>query len=367
MAFTPRRILYVITDLEVGGVPLHLCRLATSMHDLGHVVRVVSLSPPGPVSEMMAQAGVEVGACDARSSAGIGALLRLRREIVRFQPEIIHSFLFHANIACRLIAPLAGVSRNKLICEIQTVEIERRWHLTVDRWTHRLCRMEIGNSQSVVDHLHHEAGLPESRLTLVRGGVDLERFDQARPIRKSELGVEGSDSLLAWVGRLDPVKGLEELLRALVIIRQRFASHLVLVGDGPERSRLEQLIAELDLADRVSLVGVREDVPEILKACDVFVFPSHTEGMPNALLEAMAAGCAIVCTDVPGNRDLITDGRTGLTVPARDPEALANAVVRLLDSRDLSDRLAAAASAVARESYDNRSVTARYLKIYATI
>ena len=167
------RILYVITDLEVGGVPLHLCRLATSMHELGHVVRVVSLSPPGPVSEMMAQPGVEVGSCDARTVGGIGALLRLRREFVQFKPEIIHSFLFHANIACRLMAPLAGVSRDKLICEIQTVEIERRWHLTVDRWTHRLCRMEIGNSHSVIDHLHHEAGLPESSLLLVRGGVDL--------------------------------------------------------------------------------------------------------------------------------------------------------------------------------------------------
>ncbi len=367
MVFTLRRILYVITDLEVGGVPLHLCRLATSMHELGHVVRVVSLSPPGPVSEMIAQAGVEVGSCDARSVAGIGALLRLRREIAQFQPDIIHSFLFHANIACRLTAPLAGVSRNKLICEIQTVETERRWHLTVDRWTRRLCRMEIGNSQSVNDHLHHEAGLPESWLVLVRGGVDLERFDRAKPIGKSELRVEGSDSLLAWVGRLDPVKGLDDLLQALAIVQQRFSAHLVLVGDGPECSRLERLIAELDLADRVSLVGVRDDVPEILKSCDVFVFPSHTEGMPNALLEAMAAGCAIVCTDVPGNRDLITDGRTGLTVPARDPNALADAVVKLLAGRDLSGHLGAAASAVARESFDNRLVTARYLEIYDTI
>ncbi|MCZ6651538.1 MAG: glycosyltransferase [Planctomycetota bacterium] len=367
MVFTPRRILYVITDLEIGGVPLHLCRLATSMHELGHVVRVVSLSPPGPVSKMIAQAGVEVGSCDARSAAGIGALLRLRREIVQFQPEIIHSFLFHANIACRLTAPLAGVTRNRLICEIQTVEIERRWHLTVDRWTHRLCWMEIGNSQSVIDHLHHEAGLPESRLMLVRGGVDLERFDQAKPIRKSELGAKDRDSLLAWVGRLDSIKGLDDLLRALAIIRQRFASHLVLVGDGPERSRLEQLITELDLADRVSLVGVRDDVPEILKACDVFVFPSHAEGMPNALLEAMAAGCAIVCTDVPGNRDLITDGRTGLTVPVMAPDALAEAVMKLLASRDLTNRLGAAASTLAKESFDSKLVTARYLKIYDTI
>ena len=89
--------------------------------------------------------------------------------------------------------------------------------------------------------------------------------------------------------------------------------------------------------------------------------------MPNALLEAMASGCAIVCTDVPGNRDLITDDRTGLTVPARDPDALADAVMKLLGSRDLSDRLGAAASSVAKESYDNRLVAARYMEIYDTI
>ena len=179
--------------------------------------------------------------------------------------------------------------------------------------------------------------------------------------------MEAGDQLLAWVGRLDPIKGLDDLLQALVIIRQRFPAHLVLVGDGPERLRLEQLITELDLADCVSLVGVRDDVPEILKACDVFVFPSHTEGMPNALLEAMAASCAIVCTNVPGNRDLITDGRTSLTVAARDPDALADAVVKLLGSRELRDRLGATASVVARESFDNRLATARYLEIYATI
>jgi len=115
------------------------------------------------------------------------------------------------------------------------------------------------------------------------------------------------------------------------------------------------------------LMGVRDDVPEILKACDLFVFPSHTEGMPNALLEAMAAGCAIVCTDVPGNRDLITDGETGLTVPARDSNALADAVVKLLGSRDLSDRLGAAASTLAKASFDSKLVMVRYLKIYDTI
>ncbi len=367
MASSRKRILYVITDLQVGGVPLHVQRLATAMHELGHAVRVVSLARPGPVSDMIQQAGLEVASCHAKSTLSMGALWRLRREIAAFKPDIIHSFLFHANIACRFMAPLAFASPRKLICEIQTVEIERRRHLSVDRWTHRLCRMEIGNSPSVMEHLTRAAGLPRSKLLCVPGGIDVDRIAGAQAVGKTELGVAMDHRLLLWIGRLDPVKGLDDLLAALTIINEEIPAHLVIVGEGPDRGRVVKQIRHLGLEDTASLLGVRRDVPHILKACDVFVFPSLTEGMPNALLEAMAAGCPIVCTDVPGNRDLIVNGETGVCVPPGNPEALAAGVLKLLKNNELAGKMGARACEVARTSYNHDLMVDRYLEVYSRV
>lgn len=362
-----RRILYVITDLEVGGVPLHVQRLATAMRARGHVVRVVSLAAEGPVSHMLRQAGIEVAACGARSTLSIPALLRLRRHIAAFKPDVVHALLFHANLACRLVCPLAGVPPRKLICEIQTVEIERLWHLALDRWTHALCRLEIGNSPSVVEHLHRAAGLPPAKLRVVAGGVDVEHMERCDAVSKAELGIAEHEHLLLWVGRLDPVKGLDDLLDALAAVNREEPVQLILLGDGSHRAHLEARIRSLGLRDRARLLGVRHDVPRFLKACDVFVFPSHTEGLPNALLEAMAAACPIVCTDVPGNRDLIRDGHNGLCVPPRNARALADGIVRLLRDREWAARLGAQAQDDAKRQHNAGDMILRYQNLYQEI
>lgn len=358
------RILYVITDLEVGGVPLHVLRLARAMQTRGHAVRVVSLAPDGPVSDKLREANIEVASCGARTALSLPALVRLRRHILQFEPRIVHALLFHANLACRLICPLAGVPGERLICEIQTVEIERRWHLTLDRWTHGLCRVEIGNSISVMDHLHRVGGLPREKLRVIPGGIDQRLIDPYPAHRKADLGLNEGEPLLLWVGRLDPVKGLEDLLEAVAVVNRASPVQLLLLGSGSQRSLLEQRIVSLGLTGRVRLLGVRDDVPSFLKACDVFVFPSHTEGLPNALLEAMAAGCPIVCTDIPANRELIRDGENGLCVPVRDPTALADAIRRLLGDRSLAGRLASGARHDAHTARSLDQMLRRYGELY---
>ena len=136
-------------------------------------------------------------------------------------------------------------------------------------------------------------------------------------------------------------------------------AHRLLAGDGPLRDALRGRIDRADLASRVHLLGARRDVPSLLRAADVFVFPSLTEGLPNALLEAMACGCPIVTTDVPGCRDLITAGETGLIVPFGDVAALSSAIVRLLDDRGLARQLGAhAAATVERDGHIDRTFAA---------
>ncbi len=251
-------ILYVITDLKLGGVPLHLHRLVGAVRERGFSPAVVCLTDPGPVAQMLRDAGVEVVDCGGRGGLDFRVIGRLARVIRERRPDLIHAMLFHANLAARWAARRAGFAPERLLCEIQTVEVERRWHLWVDRWTHEGCRLTIGNSPSVVEHLATAARIPRERLRLIRGGIDSARVASAPAIDPASLGVPTDAPIVVWTGRLDPVKGLEVLIRAFKPIAGRRGAHLLLAGDGALRDSLRRWIEEASLAQHVHLL-VPED------------------------------------------------------------------------------------------------------------
>lgn len=361
------KLTYVITDLEVGGVPLHLYRLATRLPRDRFDIRVISLADEGPVGRQLVAAGIGVQACGARSAADLRALWRLRRLLRAWRPDVLHAMLFHANIACRIIGPVCGVPPRRIICEIQTVEVERKWHLWVDGMTHRLCRFEVGNSPSVIEHLHRRAWIPRHRLRCEWGAIDVAAIASATPADRSALGVADDEKLLLWTGRLDPIKGFEEMLAACVELKASANFKLLLAGQGDYRQTVEELIDKLDLGDRVRLLGRRNDVPNLLKAADIFVFCSRTEGLPNALLEAMAAGLPIVATDVPGCRDLIEHMKTGVLVPARSSAEIARAVRLLLTHKKLSESLGQAASRWVGQHAELVAQVSRWIGVYRAV
>ncbi|MCP4591007.1 MAG: glycosyltransferase [bacterium] len=364
---SPSRILYVITDLETGGVPLFLHRLATHAQRSGLNVSVCSLAPPGPVSGMLTEAAVPNIGLDATGPWDWRVLERLAGHIGEVRPDLVHALLFHANVSARAACLLNGFPTNRLVCEIQTVEIERPWHLVVEKHTQRWCRTIVGNSPSVIEHLRSAARVDPSRLQLIFGGVDAGPIEAARAVGRTALGIHNDDPTLLWVGRLDPVKGLDELLGAFARVAETCPCNLLLAGDGAYRPRVEQLIDDSPVRRRIFLLGSRSDVPVLLKTADVFVFPSRTEGMPNALLEAMAAGLPCVATDVPGCRDVVTHQVDGLLTQPSDPGDLAASILRLLSDSTLAQRLAAAARAKVRREFSLDRCLSAYLELYDRI
>ena len=193
--------------------------------------------------------------------------------------------------------------------------------------------------------------------------------DEEVALLRRQLSIPDDVRVVLAVGRLSSEKGHIDLIEGTALLRTADAAaqfRVVIVGDGPERKMLESRLQELGLGDHVLLVGQQHNVRPYYAIADILVLPSHSEGSPNVLLEAMAAGVPIVATAVGGTVELVCDEKTALLVPSRDPKALSQAMGRLLQDRALADRLAAAAQAAARLS-SPEAYTRSLLEIYAYV
>lgn len=221
----------------------------------------------------------------------------------------------------------------------------------------------IANSTELREELIR-AGFPAERIVRVPNGVDLNHF-RPDPVGRSpegrrRLGLPAGP-LLAFAGRLDPQKGLHTLLAAVQpLLAGDGETRLLVMGDGPQRPELEQAVRRASLSARILFRGLVRDVAPYLRACDIFVFPSVGEGMPNALLEALASGLPCVASAIGGCTDIVTDGETGLLVPPGDAAAFRGALERLLQSPELRERLGAAARASVVSRFGLERMAERY-------
>ena len=328
------RIALLITDLDTGGAERNLATLAAGLDRERFEVAVASIMPPGRIGEELAAKGIPVTDLGMTHRANLFAFIRLVRWLKETRPEILHTWLFHANVLGRLAAKFAKVPR--IVSSIRVAE-PRRWHLWLDRRTSSRADVILANSPSLRDYAAAH-GIPDAKLRVIPNAVDLPQF-ASTPRKTREVPVA------LFVGRLAEQKGVDLLLRAAARtpgVRFRIA------GDGPDRDSLAKLARELGLSN-VEFLGQSERVAELLADADVLVAPSRWEGMPNVVLEAMAARVPVVATDVVGTRDLIRNDENGLLVPVDDAPALASAIARMLSEPGVADRLAEAGRETAQK------------------
>jgi starch synthase (maltosyl-transferring) len=332
VATSPRRpwpdrpvpIALTITDLDVGGAERALVALARGIDRRKWAPTVIGLEPEGALASVLRDAGVAATCLGCSSRRPWQVVARLASALRQTGAELAQSFMFHANLATRLAAPLAGVPW--VVGGLRVAERQKRWHLLLDRGTIGLSTGSVCVSRGVFEFSRAVGALPAERLTFIPNGVDVDLYDGVRPF---PLGLPEGSQVALFVGRLHVQKGVADLLEAAVIVTStRPDWHLVIVGRGPlEQALRVRADAIPELAGRVHWLGHREDVPSLMKAADVLVLPSHWEGMPNVVLEAMAAGLAVVATDVEGTVDLVTPSETGWLVPAGSPRRLAEALL----------------------------------------
>ena len=364
------RVLFLANALGIGGAERQLVELARGLDRRRFEPVVTVLYPGGPLERELAEAGVRLVSLDRRGRFDFTTVASLARLLRREGVHVIQPYLTPATFF-GLSAALAARTPVR-------VATERSGGVRLDRggpgawlyeWSqYRLMRaaadVVVANSEAgredVVAH-----GVPRGKTMVIYNGVNPERVSATEAetaAARRELGLPPEARVAGIVARLAPEKDHETFLRAAALVRRACPeAHFLVVGEGPERERLERLAAELGVAPFVRFTGSLVRVAPVIANLDVAVLCSvDVEGCSNFLLEAMGLGKPAVCTDVGGNREVVRDGRTGFLVPCRDPEALAGRMLTLL--RDPAR--ARALGEAGREEFHARFSLARMVEAY---
>ncbi|MCA1849464.1 MAG: glycosyltransferase family 4 protein [Acidobacteria bacterium] len=350
------RILQISSARALGGGERHLVDLASALAARGHQV-YVALAPASPLREALAALPAEnVFTVPLRNALDLASALKLAHFVRERRIEIVHAHLAR-DYPLAAFAAWRSFSTKLIITRHVLFPLGRVHSLTLSH----VARV-IAVSEPVRRALLERGLFPARKIRVVPNGIDVARFDlPARGFDREEYRrvlQTRAPFLVGTVGELSHVKGQEDFVRAAAIIARRQADgvEFIIAGEdasraGHTRARIESLVAELNLRDRVHLLGRREDVAPLLSSLDVFVSPSRSEAFGLAIAEALACGTPAVATATDGAREIIDEGVTGRLVPVGDVEALAAAVLNLLKDPQGRRRMGAKAREAARSHF----------------
>ncbi len=367
---TSLRVLHLISSGGFYGAENVVIQLALALKRLNCEVIIGVFQnrhrPNTEIAETARLHGLEVQVFECRGKLDFGTVKAIRNFICEREVGILHTHGYKADIygyraAKSTRAGLVATTHSwpGKSCILRQYALLDR---VILRWFDHVCAV----SNKVADVLRR-FHVPNEIITVVENGIDIGQFSGGRPVLREELGLR-ENPLVGFVGRLAPEKGLEYLLRAAAgVLNTLPAAKVILAGDGPKRSALEKLARQLGIEKSVIFLGRRSDLASIYASFDVFVLPSLSEGMPLAVLEAMAAKKPVVATRVGAIPKMVKDQQTGLLVDAGDITGLQSAISLLLDRRDLRRTLGQSGHEVAKALFSSDSMAKNYLGIYRRV
>jgi glycosyltransferase involved in cell wall biosynthesis len=372
------RVVHVIVDLDVGGAEITLERLLAGIDRARFDCEVISMTPGGAMRARMSRMGVEVDDLGMRHGVPDPlSVVRLTTRLRRRRPDVVHTWMYHANLLGSIAA--RGAGSPPVIWGIRNTVPEASRSKPLSRWSVRVgARLSRWGARRIVcpstaaAAAHVAIGYEDKSMVVIPNGFDTRVLRPDRTARarvRGDLGIPPSAPVVGLVARFDPEKDHENFAAAAGLVLQRHPDvHFVLCGTGVTSDN-HQLVSWLraEGAERAAhLLGPREDVAQLFGACDVVTLASVSEAFPNVLGEAMACAVPCVTTDVGDAAEIVGD--TGCVVPARDPKALADALSFVLDLPAL-DRTALGAAARSRivHRFELASVVSRYESLYEEV
>jgi len=357
-------VVHVVLTLDVGGLERNVINQVREGRKLGQRVSILCLDKPGELAPRAEALGATVVALNRRGGLRPGMILRVKRILAQWRPDVVHTHqlvtLLYAGLAARwLRLPVVlhtEHGREKYETRLRTRLLGRVAGLTCDRF---FCL-----TAEMAGRVRSARVVPEKKLAVIENGIDLDAFaeelhDGGRT--REAFGIPPQVPVIGTVGRLSEVKRQDVLLRAFAQVRKRFESaRLLIVGDGPLRKNLEELAAELGISDAVHFAGYQPHSGPFLKAMNVFALTSRSEGMPQAILEASVMGLPVVGSRIGGIPEVVEEGKTGLLFEVGNHEELAEFLCDLVGDR----KKAAAYGAAGKKNVSARFSVARMAADY---
>ncbi len=361
------KIILMTSVLDKRGAEKIVLKLARGLDPERYRVGVVCLRSRTPFIDEFRARGIEVTVLGMERYFQLRPLWRLYRLFRREKPDLVHTHLYRDAVYGRPLARLAGV--RAVVSTLHNSYVWRsRSQLFLDRLTSIFADRIAAVSEAVKNFAIEREHIPAGKLITLHNGIETERFllppEERRAVRE-ELGLKPEELAVGTMGELTEQKNHFCLLEAVpAVLERRPEARFFIAGGGELEGALRARRDEMGLADRVRFLGYREDIPRLLAALDIFVLPSLWEGLPVALIEAMAAGVPIVATDVDGNVEVFGRGEAGLAVPPGDPEKLAGGILALADDPGRRRQLGEAGRRRARELFDVRVMIRRHQELY---
>ncbi len=352
----PVNVLYIIWSLALGGAERVVINLAKGLDRVRFNPVVCCLNDEGQFAGELKSEGIKVIALNKQGKFDVSIINKLVKVIKENNISIVNTHLWGANFWGRIAARKAGVP--VIIATEHNSDTWKTWlHFILDRWISGFTDKIIAVSASVRD-FYVSSGITAEKIEVIYNGIDAADF---KPKNSKE------ETVLAIIGRLVEQKGHRYLFEALNALNGQHKIKLLVVGDGPLKDSLHDIVSNLRLEDRIVFTGFRKDVPELLKKIDVLVMPSLREGLPIIALEAMAAGVPVVATKVGGIPELITDGKTGVLVEPRNPKALEDGIIRIIDDANLMNEIIHNARKRVEEEFNVNTMAGKTQLLYENI
>ncbi len=326
-------VVILSTSMGLGGADKQVANLARELVARGFDVEVIALVPLGEIGKRLGEGGVKVSSLDlTKRRLGLRTVWELTLALRRRPPGLLITFMFHANVLGRLIALLAGIPR--VVVSIRNERFGSKRREFLERILQPFCDVIVANSRLAGEGLVKRRIVSRNRLRIIPNGIAIDRC----PVRASVMETRGSLGLGAlpfvWVavGRLHLQKDYRTLIDAVANLGDIGIPYVVLIAgqDAGLESALKERVQELGLMEKIQFLGPRKDVEKLLSIANAFVSSSAWEGLPNAVMEALASGVPVVATRVGGVPELIEDGHSGFLVQAGDPVGLSKAMSRLM-------------------------------------
>lgn len=362
------RLLQITHDLHVGGLPRVVDTLCRSIDRDRFEVSVLCLRDVGPLGEALRQdLGIRVDKLrDNHHVPDRLAFLKVARYLKKFPADVVHTHNTEPFIEGTLGAVKAGVKT--LVHTDHARPFPDRFRYMLGEWfASQFAWRVVGVSDHTTENLRRYEKISKKKLVTIPNGIDGDRYDTEVDVAaaRAELGIPEGAPVLGFASRLAEQKGLTYLLQALPAVLSKYPDlRLLVAGTGELEAPLREEARERGVAESIDFLGVRLDIPRLLKVFDLHVLPSLWEGLPMIILESMAAGCPTVATRVGGVATAIDDGRNGRLVESRDPDALAAAIIAMLDDPDRRRAMGEAARATFRAGFTADAMARSYEHLY---